>query len=167
MRNIFYLFLTLVAIVSVVVFVYLKYDEEIYTFLVADDSLVMYVESSPLSVTIADEPAEHRQGLSGVESLSEFEGKLFIFPKEDYYGMWMKDMLFPIDIIWIDNDLRIVHIEENVSPATFPDTFATPVPARFVLETNAFFAKSANVEVGDVVSLPARATPRDLLDALQ
>lgn len=160
-----------IAIVAVFVvtawFVYQQYGEQIATSLFGAQLTTIYVEGAPLSVSIADEPAEHKQGLSGLEELNEFEGKLFIFDQPDYYGMWMKDMNFAIDIFWIDNDLRIIHIEENVTPDTYPDSFASDAPARFVLETNAFFARDNNLQVGDVVRIPANKLPEDLQKELQ
>ena len=69
-------------------------------------------------------------------------------------------------MIWINNEARIVHIEENVSPTTFPESFVSDEPARFVLETRAFFAKDSNVVVGDEVDLPVAAIPRDLIEIL-
>lgn len=123
----------------------------------------MYVEATPIAVSVADDPEEQRQGLSGVPGLGEHEGMLFVFPAEDYYGMWMRDMLFSLDILWINNEGRIVHIEENVSPDTYPESFVSDEPARFVLEVNAYFAKNANIAVGDEITLPPSAIPADLL----
>ena len=167
MRKIFYLLLIFVVIFGLVVWVYVNYEDDIYNYLAKDQIYIIYIESAPLYVTVADDPEEQRIGLAGVKSLAESSGKLFIFEKEDYYGMWMKDMLFSIDIIWIDNDFKIVDIAENVTPETYPDTFASAVPARFVLETNAFFAKNSNVTVGDEVDFAARLIPRDLSQLLR
>jgi uncharacterized membrane protein (UPF0127 family) len=162
MRRILHLLLTFVVIFGFIVWFYVNYQDDIYSYLADDQVYVIYIESAPLYVTVANDPEEQRVGLSGTPSLPVNAGKLFIFDKEDYYGMWMKDMLFPIDILWIDNNFKIVHIEENVTPETYPDTFSSDVPARFVLETNAFFAKNSNVIVGDEVDFAARLIPKDL-----
>ncbi|MDA8596893.1 DUF192 domain-containing protein [Candidatus Pacebacteria bacterium] len=167
MKKIFVDLIVIGVIVLTGMFVYQTYGEEIHHHLFGEQPATMYLGSTPIMVSVADEPAELRQGLSGVDSLKEFEGKLFIFPEEDFYGMWMKDMLFAIDIFWINNDMTIVHIEENVSPDTYPDTFTSTEPARFVLETNAFFASNGNITVGDKVVLPPSALPSDLIDILQ
>lgn len=164
MRRILFDILILIVVIIIVVLVYYNYQEQILRVFIGDQPSKMYVESTPISVIIADDPAEHMRGLSGVEKLDEFQGMLFVFPQEDHYGMWMKDMLFPIDILWINNESRIVHIEENISPDTYPETFVSDHPARFVLETNAFFARNANVVEGDVVSLPPAALPTDLIE---
>lgn len=166
-RKLLFEALVFVVIVITAVYLYRMYGSNVYEHFFGERPAVMYVESTPITVSIADEPEEHTLGLSGTESLGEFEGKLFVFPKEDYYGMWMRDMLFALDIIWINNEGRIVHIEENVTPESYPDTFVSTVPARFVLEVNAFFARNANVVVGDEVSLPPSAIPADLIEILQ
>lgn len=167
MRKIIFDIFILIVVVSTIIFVYQTYGEQIGVALFGEQPSTMYTEGTPIAVSIADEPAEHQHGLSGVESLKEFEGKLFIFPVEDYYGMWMKDMLISLDIIWINNDLKIVHIEENLSPDTYPETFSPDEPARFVLEVNAFFAQNTNLEVGDQITLPASSVPSDLVKILQ
>jgi uncharacterized membrane protein (UPF0127 family) len=167
MRKILLDILILVVIVSTIVYVYRTFGEQIGTVIFGEQQATMYLESTPLSVSIADESAEHTLGLSGRSELGEFEGMLFVFPVEDKYGMWMRDMLIPIDIIWINNDFRVVHIEENVSPDTYPESFSSEDPARFVLEVNAFFTQSANVIVGDQVTFPPSAIPKDLIKILQ
>lgn len=160
--------LIMIAVVVVMVYLYQTYWDEIVVHFYGEQTPTMFVESTPIAVHIADSEEERKQGLSGTDPLSEFEGMLFVFDREDYYGMWMKDMNYPLDIIWIDNDYTIVHIEKNISPDTYPTSFGPPTPARFVLETSAFFTENANVIVGDAVTLPPSVIPQDLVDrALQ
>lgn len=104
------------------------------------------VDGQKIVVDIADSDEERIKGLSGREEQS----MLFIFPNEDFHGIWMKDMLFPIDIIWIDKDLKIVHIEKNVSPDTYPEIFIPENKALYILETP---AGKINIQMGDVVDL--------------
>jgi len=116
----------------------------------AEHSLVIGGET--VRVTIADSDAARAQGLSGRAGLAENEGMLFVFPQDGVHGFWMKDMLFSIDILWMSVDKEIVHIEENVSPGTFPTSFGPKIATRFVLELPAGFVKAHNVAVGDTVS---------------
>lgn len=167
MRRILLDVFILFVIVATVLFVYRTYGDMIISHIFGNVPGTMYLESTPISVMIADEPEEHRVGLSGRESLGEFEGMLFIFPEENFYNMWMKDMLFPIDIIWIDNSYTVVHIKKNATPESYPDTFVSPVPARFVLEVNAFVTENENIAVGDKVTLPPRAVPWDLIELVE
>lgn len=87
----------------------------------------------------------HAQGLSGRERLEQGEGMLFIFAEEGLYSFWMKDMLFPIDIIWISAEKKVVHIEEHIVPETYPSSFESPVAASYVLEVPAGFVRTHNI----------------------
>jgi uncharacterized membrane protein (UPF0127 family) len=93
------------------------------------------------------------KGLSGKDSLSDNEGMLFIFKKPDIYGIWMKDMKFPIDIIWIDSNMQIVSIEKSVSPDTYPQIFKPTTAALYVLEISAGQSNFLNLKIGDKVSI--------------
>lgn len=138
------------------------FSEDILDFFQVEDTYQVFFGEVGMKVTVADEEAEWKQGLSEVTELGELEGKLFIFPQEDYYGMWMKDMNIPIDMIWLNDEFTVVHIEASVSPDTYPETFSSPDLARFVLEANAYFTQSYNITVGSQIRLPARLIPPDL-----
>lgn len=110
----------------------------------------------PLNVEIARTEVARQRGLSGRETIAENQGLLFIFDKPDFYGIWMKDMRFPIDILWLDEGGVIVDIKRNAVPESYPDVFYPNVPATYVLELLAHFSELHNVEVGDVVTLPRK-----------
>ncbi len=150
------------AVVSTFVFLYHNYKAPVSNYLFGDDMIGIVVRDVTLTVSIADDEEERKQGLSGVEELSTLEGKLFVFDEEGQYGFWMKDMLIPIDIIWINDNLEIVHIEEDVRPDTYPTIFNSPVPARFVLETNSHITSTFNIHIGDKVLIPSNRLPADL-----
>ena len=97
-------------------------------------------------------------GLSGRENLAEDRGLLFIFDKPGKYSFWMKDMNFPIDIIWLapsedgDNDeMKIVFIKENALPSDYPETYMPDKDALYILEVAAGYSIKNNLKVGDVV----------------
>jgi len=106
----------------------------------------------PLQVEVASTDAEHEQGLSGRGAIQDGSGMLFIFHKSEMYGIWMKDMNFPIDIIWIDESGVVVAIDKNISPDTYPTPFYPPSPIRFVLEVSAGFSDAHQVTEGTVIS---------------
>lgn len=103
---------------------------------------------------------------------------LFIFPRAERYGFWMKDMAFPLDIIWLndgepqtDADLTqtygegrkrlvVVDIREDVAPETFPEVFYPREKARYVLEARSGFAKIRGGEIGDVITVEQEKTRR-------
>lgn len=103
-----------------------------------------------LDLHIAATESERQLGLSGFSALSADEAMLFIFDSSGHHGFWMKDMDFPIDIIWIDEKGVIVSIEVSVSPQTYPAVFTPSVPARYVLETVAGFSEKNNLKVDDL-----------------
>ena len=109
------------------------------------------INNATLDIEIADNDQERTQGLSGKENLEENSGLLFVFEKEGDYGIWMKDMNFPIDIAWLDKNKKIVHIEKNISPETYPKIFNSETPNLFVLETPANFFAQNNIKIGDFV----------------
>ncbi len=150
-------------------FIYQNYWDDIMVSLFGvEPEFTMYIGDQAIKVTVADTLSERKQGLSGVKSLRDLQGKLLIFDESDYHGIWMKDMLFPIDIIWIDENLEIVDIESNVKPDTYPDTiFGPQKPARYVLEMRAFFADSFQLKVGDRVNLPSDLLTPDIANRLR
>jgi uncharacterized membrane protein (UPF0127 family) len=107
-------------------------------------------EGLRVTVEVADTPALRVQGLSGRAPFSDDEGMLFVFPEDGDLPIWMKDMNFALDIIWIDQAGRIVHIEPSVQPDSYPRIYKAGTPARYVLELRAGFADIRNVRVGDM-----------------
>ena len=87
-------------------------------------------------VEIADTLKKRSLGLGNRDYLKSGWGMLFVFEKRESHRFWMKDMQFPLDIIWLDNH-RIVHIIPNAKPANSvdkPEVMTSPVPTNFVLE---------------------------------
>ncbi len=104
-------------------------------------------------VELADTEAKRILGLSGRESLDERQAMLFVFGEPEIPQMWMKDMRFPLDIIWIDERLRIAHITRNALPESYPSIFEPPAPVKYALEINAGLADAYELDVGDLVEM--------------
>ena len=100
-------------------------------------------------IEITRTSAEQARGLSGRASLPENSGMLFSYSTDTRPAFWMKEMNFPIDIIWLDKDWRVVGFEKNVSPSTFPQTFSPSSPIRYVLEVNAGFVDKRQIKLGE------------------
>jgi uncharacterized protein len=111
------------------------------------------VGESSIFVEIADTDEKRIKGLSGRKELARNSGMLFIFPKRDLHGIWMKDMNFSIDIIWFNEFGEIVHIVENATPESYPKTFTPPKKSQYVLEVRAGFVKREGLKLGDKVDL--------------
>ncbi len=86
------------------------------------------------------------------DSLPQNEGMLFVYDQPTDLRFWMKDMRFPLDMIWIDHNKKIVHIEQDVKPSSYPKVFSAKTLAQYVLETNANYVSKHNIKVGDAVS---------------
>lgn len=167
MRAIYELMI-LAAVIVIWIMVYIYYWDDVKTFFYSGQpEYVVHIGEVALEVTIADSPEEREQGLSGVESLGDFEGKLFIFDTAGQYGIWMKDMLFAIDVLWFNEDLELIHVHQNLEPDSYPDVFAAPEPVRFIIETNAYFVDSLKLELGDRLILPPEILPTDIRNRLQ
>lgn len=151
-----------VAFFATIFYLYDTYGQRVMVALFGESMQTIYIEETAVTVSIADTLLERQQGLSGVTELDPLQGKLFVFDEEGYYGMWMKDMLMPLDIIWINNDMTVVHVEKNLEPETYPTAFTSSEPARFVLEVNAFFADTFSVNIGDKVRMAPDNLPQDL-----
>ena len=111
-----------------------------------------------VTLEVARTNEERARGLGGHAPLGETEGMLFVFERPAFHSFWMKGMLFPLDLIWIENGV-VVHIERDAPhfPAGTPDIqlpiYAPLAPASYVLEVNAGFTASYGIEVGSQVEL--------------
>jgi uncharacterized membrane protein (UPF0127 family) len=105
-----------------------------------------------IPVTIADTPEKQEQGLSNTISLPENAGKFFVFKDIGKYGFWMKDMNYSLDIIWIDENLKIIAISKDLKPETYPTVFYPPSPVKYVLEVNAGFSTRNNIIVNQLLT---------------
>lgn len=104
-------------------------------------------------VEIADTPEKRMRGLSGHAPLGPAEGMLFVFPQEGHYPFWMKDMLFSIDMLWLDSNGRIVGMWLAAAPESYPHSYAPKAPARFVIELPAGFVRAHSIKIGDKAGL--------------
>lgn len=111
----------------------------------------LVVNKHQIKAEIVNTQASRTLGLSGRASLQKDSGLLFIFNEPGFYSFWMKDMKFSIDMIWIDQFGKIVHIEKDISPKTFPKGFVSVEPAQAVLEVPAGFSDENNVKTGDTI----------------
>ena len=107
--------------------------------------------STTILAVVADNKATEEQGLSGVITMPDDRGMLFVFFKPDIYSFWMKDMNFSLDMIWIDSKKKVVDVSGNISPETFPKTFSPSAPVSYVLEINAGLAERYGIKKGTVL----------------
>ncbi len=103
-------------------------------------------------VDIADTPEKRALGLMYQKSLARHHAMLFIFDSTDYHSIWMKNTFIPLDVIFLDENLRIVAIVPHAQPHSL-ETFNGNVPSRFVLEINAGLAAKFELAIGQKATL--------------
>lgn len=96
------------------------------------DELV--INGQALTIERADTSATRERGLSGRESLAADQGLLFVFDQDGGHGIWMKDMRFAIDVLWLDAGGRVIYLVDDMDPSSYPTTYQSPHPTRYVLE---------------------------------
>jgi len=106
-----------------------------------------------IQLEIAKTEEEKIKGLSGRNYLEKNKGLLFVYDDLDFYGIWMKEMSFPIDIIWMDEDYRVVTVTENVSPDTYPTVFYPDKKSKYIIELNAGISKEIDLNVESVINM--------------
>jgi uncharacterized protein len=100
---------------------------------------------------LVDSQDKIEKGLAGRTSLSAGRGMLFQMPDDETQHFWMKGMLIPLDIIWIENG-RVIGCEKNISPSD-QRIFTSPMDAGYVLEVPEGFCDANKIQVNDEVKL--------------
>ena len=113
------------------------------------------ISLADISFDIAQTSAEREQGLSGREGLTATSGMLFIFETPGRHSFWMKDMKFPIDIIWLDENFVITYIKSGATPESYPETFESKADSLYAIELKAGEAERRNLKVGTKVGIKA------------
>lgn len=115
------------------------------------------IKEQEFSVEIADNPMKQGRGLSGRDGLEMNEGMLFLFSKPGYQSFWMKGMLMPIDIIWIQGD-KIVGFERDAQPEPGVrrgrlKNYLPPEAVDKVLEVSAGTVERLDIQVGETATI--------------
>ena len=114
------------------------------------------VEVNGFAYEIVTDSALQQLGLGGRTDIPQKYGMLFVFAHDDTYGFWMKDMLVPIDMIWLSDTGAILKIDSDIATSTYPSVFYPPQPVRYVLETRAGEAVREGWGIGTTLSIPSQ-----------
>ena len=109
-----------------------------------------------LTADLALTNEQKEKGLSVKDELKESEAMLFIFEESAQHSFWMKDVKFPIDIIWLDSDGKVVHIEQNLQPCVsvlICTSYSPDIDSQYVLETVAGFTQRHNISMGTNIDI--------------
>ena len=133
-------------------------------------NLLTTKDGHQIFVQIASTTQDLADGLSFKDKLKYYErdekmiteGMLFVFPQEMIQNFWMKDMTFDLDMIWLDSNYKIVHIEKNALATSYNSnnpqssqmfTNGQDHPAKYVLEIDSGLSDKMNLWVGDTLRL--------------
>ncbi|MFB5632832.1 MAG: DUF192 domain-containing protein [Nitrosopumilus sp.] len=117
------------------------------------------VDDVPLEVQIADTEPRRVRGLMFQDQLSYDQGMIFVFDEPGLYSLWMLNMQFSLDMMWFDENGKIVHIEQDVPPCKAALEIATcqsVVPEKeavYVLEVTAGFIEQNNITKDSVLTI--------------
>lgn len=115
-----------------------------------DNTSRLIAPGGNLDVEIVDTPEARTQGLSGRESIDEDEGMLFVFDATQSENcLIMRDMLIPIDMIWLGEDKKVITVKRNATPESYPEVFCPEAPAKYALEIKANRAEEIGIKPGE------------------
>ncbi len=109
------------------------------------------LKNNVFNVEVMRTDEQRQRGLSGREKLDIEAAMLFEFEMPDKHCFWMKDMKFNIDILWFNDQNRLIHQERNAPLASYPNSFCPPAPAKYVLEVQAGTADRLNLQNGETI----------------
>ncbi|MBI2034893.1 MAG: DUF192 domain-containing protein [Candidatus Levybacteria bacterium] len=147
--------LAIAALIVIIIFTILSLNvKNLGNFNLLNKESTVTINNKVFKVEVAKDQTTRAKGLSGRESLMEEKAMLFLFEKPDYYSFWMKNMQFPLDIIFISKD-KIVTVVNNVQPLKEgqDNTILPTEPIDKVLEINAGLAQKYNLKKGDKVTI--------------
>jgi uncharacterized membrane protein (UPF0127 family) len=101
-------------------------------------------------VEVASTQAAREQGLSGRLELEPNRALLMVFPSQDRWGIWMKDMNFPIDIVWLNKEKKVVYIKKNAPFDDQTTIYKPETSALYVVELSAGATSSKSIAVGEM-----------------
>ena len=120
----------------------------------ANTPRIILKDGFPVKVEVAANDELRAQGLMYRDHLAEDRGMIFVFPQSGEYAFWMKNTIIPLDMIWIDEGKKVVHIAHDVPPCQ-----ADPCPsyppnanAKYVLELGGGVAAKHHMANGDVLT---------------
>jgi uncharacterized membrane protein (UPF0127 family) len=146
-------YLKIVNLATIVVLVFIVFFL-IHLFNGLTSQKVVIISDEKIKIELAVTPTEKGQGLSNRDELSDDSGMLFVYDKYLIPSFWMKEMRFPIDIIWIKDNM-VMGYEKQVYPQGADEQLAIYRPKTFVnyvLEVNAGFIDEHGVKIGDKIS---------------
>lgn len=122
----------------------------------ADQQATLKLSGATYHMTVLRSDAELQKGLSGTKSLPDGEAMVFAFGRDNKWGIWMKDMNYPIDIVWLNADREVVYTVSDAQPSSYPKTIFTPdTESRYVIELPSGTIERTGITKGDPAGMPS------------
>ncbi len=121
-------------------------EGELRLYSISKDSVI-----SSLDIEIAETEYETQTGLMYRSGMADNQGMLFVFEDVRMHSFYMKNTEFPLDILFIDDQNKIVSLKEDAQPLD-ESGISSVYPVRYVLEVNAGITQKLGVTVGDSIS---------------
>lgn len=112
------------------------------------DSVVISANDVEFTAEIAKTGEEKARGLSDRNCINDTHAMIFPYALTGDYCFWMKDMNFAIDMVWLDDDKKLVNSSTNVSPDSYPEKFCPEKPAKYIIEFSAGTVENYNWQTG-------------------
>jgi uncharacterized protein len=109
---------------------------------------VGFNNGSKIDAYLADNSKKQRIGLAAFNEIEDGQGMIFVYPDSQVRSVWMKDMDFDIDVIWLDRDKKIVKIEENIPVESYPNSYSSEKPVKYFIEVNAGWVENNKISLG-------------------
>ena len=119
------------------------------------DESLLRLDGHSYHITVMRTDAELQKGLSDTSSLPAGQAMVFVFPRDDKWAMWMKDMKYPIDIVWLNDNKQVIDSAKNAQPSSYPQKFTPSESARYVIEFPSGTVANVGIQNGDPVGLPS------------
>ena len=104
------------------------------------------------SLELVNTDATRQQGLSGKPNLEPNTGMLFDFKQNGYWQIWMKEMNFAIDILWLNNQKQVVGVKTEALPQNYPESYGAEQQSQYVIELPAGSVNERNIKIGDTLT---------------
>lgn len=148
-----YLIVILIAIVTVLVGISILNSRNTTQSTNTQNKIVHEQSGQELSIEIADDDFERMRGFMNRTDIGENDGMLFIFQDKNFRTFWMKDTPTSLDIIFLDENFKVINFFESTLPLQTTQRYSSQLPAMYVLEAKSGFAKRINLQDNDTFEL--------------
>ena len=115
------------------------------------DNIPVSIGTKTFRADLAVTDHDRQKGLGGTDELSHSEALLMVFEHEDKWSIWMKDVDYPIDIVWINDNKQVVDSVKSAQPDSYPSKYVPRRDARYVLELPEGSIKQYGINVGSSI----------------